>query len=423
MVRRANLTPRLVFETECPEAGELWIADTRIKGFGIRLWATASGGQKAFAVRASSARGKIVRKTFDINQAWNTRFDFAYTDRENRYGLGEYLEEARDWARDELDRIKSRPTAKEQALAEHRHIAKLVRSLPLGKAVQSLLRGLRGSGVSERYLDRLDKLFANNIPQKLKITPLGKLKPEAVAKILIKANLTPGNARTLRAFISQVLERGASFDGPLGRFQEQFASTFSSEWERVRKVRYPELNKLPEKKYQQLFYVLESEREYWQQALAIRLYFEFRVPLIRVLSAEWNQIFDSYWYPYAPTEKEFWFECRENLTEEVNRILQLVRQHGEGDFSSRSYWFPTKREQHGTHIRSVEHIWRLALNKCALHYYPLREFSRSYREFNNPSYYISFLRQYKPTLDKALNVAEVSKGVALARKSRGLSYP
>jgi hypothetical protein len=416
MARRATLTPRLVFETEAPKTGELWIADTKIRGFGLRLWSTSSGGRKAFAIRASNIDGKIVRKTFNIHEAWQTRFDFAYSAREDRFGLGEYLEDARDWARDEIDRIKGRPTVDERVWAEHRAIGRLVQSLPFGKAARSLLSGLRASSTSQRYLDRLDKLFENHIPDELKQTPLAKLKPEQVAKILAKSKLSPGNVRTLRAFVSQILERGASFNGPLGRFQDRFASAFSTEWNKTRKVRYPELNRLSDKKYERLFQILESETEYWQQALAIRLYFEFHAPLARLLSAKWNQLYDSFWYPYAPGEKAFWFECREKLSEDAKGILDRLKKRAAAEFNSSSFWFPSNARRSSGHIQSVDHVWRVASRKCALGYYPLREFSRSYREFNNPSYYISFIRQYKPTFDKALNVAELSKNVARARK-------
>src|SRR5579859_3174628 len=115
MVSRATLTPRLVFEAKAPATGELWIADVKIRGFGLRIWSTSSGGQKAFAIRTSNSDGKIVRKTFDTDAAWQTRFDFANSNREDRFGLGEYLEDARDWARDEIDRIKGRLTACERA--------------------------------------------------------------------------------------------------------------------------------------------------------------------------------------------------------------------------------------------------------------------------------------------------------------------
>ncbi|KRQ98692.1 hypothetical protein CQ10_26565 [Bradyrhizobium valentinum] len=412
MVRRAELTPKLVFEIDPPKTGERWVADTKIKGFGLRLWSTASGGQKAFAIRAAKRNGKMIRKTYDPNIAWRRRLGFSYADREDKFGLGEYLEDARDWAKDEIDRIKGKLTGTEQAWIEHRAVGELVKSLPLGRAGDSLLRGLKLNNASQKYLDRLDKLFASKME-----TPLAKLKPGQVARALARADLSAGNVRTLRSFVSQILERGASFHGPLGRFHDEFASSFSTEWDRVRKVRYPALNKLSDKRYRQIFDILESETEYWQQALAIRIYFEFRAPLTRILRAEWNQIYGPHWYPYAPDEKEFWFECRENIENDAKRILDQIRQLGAPEFDGNRFWFPTNFPRRYGHIRSVEHVWRLTLRRCGLRYYPLREFSRSYREFNNPSYYISFLRQYKPIFDNALNVAELSKKVALARKT------
>jgi integrase len=421
MVHRAELTPKLVFEIECPKTGELWVADTKIRGFGLRLWSTASGGQKAFAIRTANSKGKIIRRTFDADQAWRTKFDFAYGDRRNNFGLGEYLEEARDWARDEVDQLKGSLTAAERAWLEHSAVGRLVKSLPLERAAASLLRGLQVNGISQKYLDRLDKLFENNIPNTLKKTPLGKLKPKEVARILVRSRLSAGNLRALRSFVSQILERGASFHGPLGRFHDEFSAAFSVQWERVRKVRYPELNKLPDKKYQQLFKILESEPRHWQQAFAIRLYFEFGAPLSRILSARWNQIYEQYWYPYSPDEKEFWLECRENIDGDAKRLLNHIRTLCMTKGNKNGFWFPSTFSHSQGHIRSVEHVWRLAIRQCGLSYYPLREFSRSYREFNNPSYYVSFLRQYKPLLDKARNVAELSKLVSSQRNNIDIS--
>src|SRR5262249_13133819 len=147
------------------------------------------------------------------------------------------------------------------------------------------------------------------------------------------------------------------------------------------KVRYPELNKFPDRNYHRIFHVLESETEYWQQALAIRIYFEFHAPLTRILSAEWNQIVDQQWYPYSPEEKEFWFECREKIEKDARKILDRIQELSSSQFNKSSYWFPTKFGRKHSHIRSVEHVWRVTLRKCGMQYYPLREFSRSYREF------------------------------------------
>jgi hypothetical protein len=416
MVERARLTPELVFEAKCPSRGERWIADTKISGFGLRLWSTQSGGQKALAIRASDSNSRKVRRTFNVDRAWRTKFDFAYADRENKFGLGEYLDEAREWARDEIDRIKNRPTVSDESRFKDQATKKLVRLMSLQRAANALLMGLKANNASQRYLDRLDKLFAIHIPEKIKQTPLAELEPARIARTIVKAPTSAGNVRVLRSFISQIIERAASYDASIGRFHDKFGDEFATQWERTRDVRYPELRKLPAEKYQDIFRALEGDEQYWQQAMAIRLYFVFRTPLNRILSGQWKQIHKKYWYPYWPNEKELWFECREAI-EEAQKLLDKIKTLGKRDFAGSSFWFPSHHPRTVGHIRSVEHAWQRALRKGRVRYYPLREFSRSFREFNNPSYYLSFLRQYGSTFHEVQNAAEVSKRLMILRKS------
>lgn len=416
MVERALLTPRLVFEAKCPIRGELWIADTKIRGFGLRLWSTKSGGQKAFAIRVVDPDSRKIRRTFEIDKAWQTKFEFTYSHREDRFGLGEYLDEAREWARDEIDKTKGRPTVHAEHRLEYKSTGELVRSLTLQRAVSAVLLGLMANNASQRYRDRLDKLFAIHIPERIKQTSLANLNPKQVARAIVKADASAGNIRVLRSFISQIMERGASFNGPLGRFHSDFASEFNAQWERNRDVRYPELRKIRAHKYQKIFRALESDEIYWQQAMAIRLYFVFRAPLSRVLSAQWKQIHEGYWYPYWPDEKEYWFECRDKIVEDTRRMLDRIRSLGERDFNGSDFWFPSRHGRSASYIRTVELAWRRALRKSQIAYYPLREFSRSFREFNNPSYYLSFLTKYGPTFREANNAAEVSKLLTVRQK-------
>jgi hypothetical protein len=416
MVERARLTPQLVFEAKCPNQGERWIADTKIKGFGLRLWSSKSGGEKAFAVRVSDPNSRKIRRTFDVDNARRTKFEFVYLGRKNRFGLGEYLNEAREWARDEIDRIKHRPTIRDENWIARRTTGELVRSLTLQRAANALLLGLEANNASDRYRDQLHKLFSAHIPEGIKQTPLEKLNPKQVARAIVKANAPAGNIRVLRSFLSQIVERGASFDGPLGRFHDKFSNEFTKQWESSHDVRYPELRKFRADKYERIFHALESDETYWQQAFAIRLYFEFHAPLSRIMSGQWKQIHEKYWYPYWPNEKEFWFECRDDIKEGAQRLLAKISSLAERDFNGSNFWFPSRHARSVDHIRTVEHAWQRALHKCNVRYYPLREFSRSFREFHNPSYFTSFLRQYRETFREALNAAEVSKNLVRAQK-------
>jgi hypothetical protein len=321
MVERAKLTPQLVFEATGPNRGERWLADTKIKGFGLRLWSTKSGGQKAFAIRVSDPNAKKIRRTFDPDNARRTKFDLAHSYRENTYGLGEYLEEAREWARDEIDSIKRRPTVEREAWLERLSARQLVQSMTLQRAASALLEGLEANNASEAYRDRLHKLFAVHVPNRIKQTTLKKLDPKQIARALVKAKASPGSVRVLRSFISQIIERSASFNGSPRRFHGEFAEEFAVQWERTRDVRYPELRKLRIEKYHEIFSALEADDTYWQQAMAIRLYFAFGAPLSRVLCGQWKQIHENYWYPYRPAERKYWFECREGIDEKTQALL------------------------------------------------------------------------------------------------------
>ena len=45
-----------------PAHGERWIADTEVRGFGVRMWSGNSKG-KSYAIRVKDKNGKMVRET------------------------------------------------------------------------------------------------------------------------------------------------------------------------------------------------------------------------------------------------------------------------------------------------------------------------------------------------------------------------
>jgi hypothetical protein len=191
MVERRLLTPEFVHSASPPPHGERWIADTKLRGFGLRLWTNRSGGNKAFALRVLSADGFSVRKTFHLTGQWRTDLDFAYGDRKNTHGLGEYLEDARKWARDEIDDEKCRLTVSQEYEVDSEDASDRVQQMTLEAAAQSLIFGMRANGRSEKYVERLDKLFYNSVSQKLRKTPLKQLSAKAVAKCLGRVPINP----------------------------------------------------------------------------------------------------------------------------------------------------------------------------------------------------------------------------------------
>jgi hypothetical protein len=416
MVERRALTPKFVCDARPPDKGERWVADTKVRGLGLRLWATKSGAAKAFAIRVSDKRGQHLRLTYNVERNWRLRFAVAYSGFENTYGLGDSLEDARDWAREEINRIKGRATLQEQDDDQLELHKAAVRKLTFERAALSMLEGMRGRGLSEAYISRIDKLFATKIPDTLKQVPLSRLSPKLVANALVTQNAAPANIRILRSFIGQIFEQGALFDGKLLLFSKALSVEFWKKWEEQIDVRFPELNKFEQRDYEIIFTELEAERTRWQQAFCIRLFFEFGAPLTRLMSARWTQILDQSWYPYDPTEKIFWFESNERVTPIARSLLKRARKYSRQDFAGTPYWFPSQFGRRVEHIRSVEYMWRTALERCGSRFYPLREFALSYRRPTTPSYILSFLRRYGTLLRQAENVAEVSKTL-LERKN------
>jgi hypothetical protein len=121
------------------------------------------------------------------------------------------------------------------------------------------------------------------------------------------------------------------------------------------------LHALREDDFKRLFERLEQEEKRWQQALCIRLFFEFHVPMYKLMSACWAQIVDGCWYPYCPNEDEMRYGHHEVLTETerrvVKRILTLLRK----DFGVSRYWFPSPFGRKPDHIKTVDGMWREAL--------------------------------------------------------------
>ena len=205
MIERLLLTPDFVNQASPPVRGERWIADAKLRGFGLRLWQTKQGEGKAYAVRTVGKRGRSIRRTYD----GEARNELSPVTGERR-SLGDVLEEAREWAADEICRAKGKPTLRQEKDEHRRRFSRRISRLTLDDLARARIRGMLVRGLTESYIDRLTKLYHQYVALKLRQTRISKLKPRALAKTFQALNEKPGSARTLRSFLGQVV-KDASF--------------------------------------------------------------------------------------------------------------------------------------------------------------------------------------------------------------------
>jgi hypothetical protein len=401
-----------------PDKGERWISDTKLRGFGLRLWATRTGAGKAFGVRVARRDGKRIRKTFESHD-------------DTKVGSGDLsdrLQLARDWARNQINIAKGRATLEHdrqrQRLELDRQrqrgsLARKVRALTLERAAHAMICGMLTEGRSRAYTDRLNKLFGTQIPKSLRVRLLDDVHPRELACALSGLAVHRGNLRILKSFIGQIYNRAAKFDGVFASFTRELSVCFWEEWKNAGKLQFPELGNLGEADYQAILSRLETREDRWQQSLCLRLFFEFGAPLTRLMSAQWWQLYEGKWYPYLPHEKLFWLESAEPVSPNARALIRKAALFARKNSFTSRFWFPSSLEP-SRPISSVQSLWRDTLTSVGSRYYPLTEFARSFRQPNNPSYSIGFVRQYAPHLRR--NVAKVSKALYDQHKNLSCSY-
>jgi hypothetical protein len=320
MVQRRLLTPDFVNSIQPPEKGEQWIADTKVKGFGLRLF--ASGGQgKTFAIRVTNKEGTTVRRTFGVY--YSSAFRFRLHSGHNELELGALLDKARSWARREIGNLKHLGLDEEMDREYREQVASHVRDMTLIRAAESLIKGLKAAGRKEAYRDGLFSIL-ENIPAELSSKSLADISAEEMAKALVREEVGPGNIRKLRSLIGQIYKRAGEFGAGLWKFEEELSKHYRKRVEAYGEVRYARLRKLNDDDFLQVLARLKCEQNRWQQAMCILLYLEVGAPLNKVMRAEWRAVYEGYWYPYSANEKVYWFECREWLNDKADALLENI---------------------------------------------------------------------------------------------------
>lgn len=379
MVQRAILSKTIVDSFEAPMRGEAWIADTKLRGFGLRVWRSPSGAPKAaFSVRTTTSEGRSIRRAVP---AWTCRsrhrdqhHDLYWEDPLYEPSLGELTTIAREVARDIIDVLKERPTLREEDDAEKRRTQLRVGNYTFGKAASVVIEGLRRAGRSKRYCDRLDKLFFTHVSKELRTKALVRVTKRDVARVLSRRSLSVGNMRVLRPLIGRCLDLPDRV-GIRGKFRT---------WQ-LRKLeihgRRPNENIWPESRVAEFRSYLRAH-EYWQQAACMEVYLETGIPLAVLRRAKAEDIYD---VKYRRHDQEWTAvelhlgnsrKHRARIDAPILDLLMTCNERCLEEFEESSYLFPSPVKARIDHIKSCDHVWNDARTKFRLGEMTLGAFRR-----------------------------------------------
>lgn len=410
----AHLTPAIVNALKPPVKGEQWLADGALRGFGVRLWATARGGRAAYAIRVRDANGIVRRETYSIWSDWRARNIALHLIAQGSADipLGPFLEEARVWARKRIRLLKGGTALQEIRATRRDRVAQGFLGLTLKQYAERTWRKMAMAKRKDTYTDQLLKLF-ERLPPRLKCQPLMKLNIHELAVAITDPGLGPMQSRALQAFVGQLYVHLAHRYGPVFLRHEALTRCIST-----LRSRRPLRPLFPADQLARLFDQLSTDRSRWRSALALKLYFETGAKLRRVLAMRWDQIVEGNWYPYAPHEREYWFMGAERLTPEAMQTLEAARTCLAAEGCQSAYVFPSPIPGDDDRpITTVARYWRRLTRNMDRGLLSLRHAAAQVRARNTPSYFHSYVDFFVPLQRQLLNPDLVSKIGNQAKKS------
>ena len=213
MVKRAFLDEESVEAAIVPLVGENWISDTKVKGFGLRLYNSKAGPTKRFAIRATDISGKSIRKNFkdqtarynhSIEWKWDDEFEGVKQPFNWNAPLGLYAKQARDWAFDEIRTLKGLTTLESENDNRRENAKRILNDITLERAAQALVSNYRKMKMSTSYVDRVDKLFTQLVSTALKTKPIRLFSKDDANDLHICCEGLTGNKRTLVPFLGRI---------------------------------------------------------------------------------------------------------------------------------------------------------------------------------------------------------------------------
>lgn len=388
MPERLILTPKLVDQAEPPQRGERWIADLKLRGFGLRLWRSPNGEpKKAYVVRAKHINGRTVRKTapFDENFSnWyrDNRIQFRLRGEYREPTFGELLPYAREWASERLREFRGLPTiAEEEAQQEEYRAVKRsqIANLSLAEIVDLELRRMAVRNTDQAYIDRANKLFYRYVEENYRTKNITKITADDIQEFLSNSEITESNFNVLRPLIGRAFKL-AQFYGRIDTLQQWDISDLQRAAQGAEAA--PDIGEWSPSDlddFQRLILQLDAP---WQSRLLINVSLSMRrVPLSRLLAARWDQV-ELLTYKQGEKETVDSVELRwaegwhgfERIPKECGPWFEEALQRRAPTSPATDYIWPSDHPRSVAHIRTVAPAWRKALKAGGLSGISLAQF-------------------------------------------------
>jgi hypothetical protein len=409
MVTRVPLTAEFIDTLLPPPAGERWISDAALPGFGVRLWAGANGGGSCYAIRVRNHHGKVVRESFSFWSDWHARLKIRdLADQEVLdLDLGMFLEEAREWARDRIRILKGGKSRADRRHELRSRASEAARLLTLDQMADRAFWKMEKAGRNADYKIQLQKLFWR-LSEGVRSSTLASMDVRHLAEEIADASLPIMQSRALQSFVGHLYARVDRWYYSVSRVKEALDRRIS-DLRRKQRVPHPPILKITPAQYARFLDSADNEEEHWREALALKLYFETGAKLRRVLRARWDQIIGDTWYPYSPKERDFWFVGREHIDEATRGTLERAHQKLASEGRVSAYIFPSKNEAQDRPITTIRRYWLKAADRMGWRGLPLSHVVLRHRPRNTPSYLHMYTYMWVPISRQTLDPDAVSK--------------
>ena len=386
MANRFYLTPSVVSTLQCPEEGEAWVADTRDRGFGVRLWRANNGeARMAYCVRKQAPTGKFIRRTYDPSLGY---WDFSgierYFWRRDRVEpqlppaeFEKHLPFARKWARDVLERNRKGLPEYRQEIEDQRNFQrKRCERYTLEQVASAIFENLRATGATADYVLHLEKLFFAHIGSENRSSYMSTVDVERVWNEVISLRNQAGNFRSLRMIVRRMFSDFHEVAGTRNRYERVIYDFEPGSFDKDGVAKFLE-NRSASNVIGMIDSLLDSEDSY-SQTRCLYLYLRSRkAPLVACMEARFSDFYllepDLNSYQFGPpravnwkyADRQFAYEA---FGEDVLDVIRDIRDRLSNSELPVQFLFPSNAGRSVQHIRTVDLVWRRWLDAHSIPY-------------------------------------------------------